>query len=410
MSSNKVVITGMGCISPIGNSIHDVWQSVLTGQSGIVKAEHPCVEHIRSKICGYVKDTSTFAVDKTLKKMDPFIQYGVWAADQCLKDANVQEGWCDPYRVGVMIGTGIGGLSNIEKNNIKAFEDPNRVSPFFIPATIPNMASGIVSIRHQLKGPNMAIASACASGTHAISNSAMMIETGLVDAMVVGGAEKASDLLGMSGFSAMRALSTCNDRPESASRPWDKGRDGFVLSDGAAVLLLESEAHALNRGAHIYAELVGYGFSSDANHITKPDETGNAAIYAIEMAIEKAAIDKEAIGYVNAHATSTPVGDVIEAKAIEKHFGSHIDSLLVSSTKSMHGHLLGAAGAFEAIISILALKHKTAPPTINLENIDFDTKLNFVVNKPSPLMSDYVLSNSFGFGGTNGTLIFKRAN
>ena len=406
--SNKVVITGIGCLSPIGNSVNEVWQSLIDGTSGISSVEDDVLKTLRSTIYGGVKNLSGFKEDKTLKRMDPFIKYAVWAAEQCLEDANLKDGWCDPYRVGTLIATGIGGLSNIEVNAKKAFVDPSRVSPFFIPATIPNMASGLVSMKYGFKGPSFTISSACSSGTHAIANGAMMIQSGLVDAMVVGASEKASDLLGMSGFNSMRALSNRNDDPIRASRPWDKDRNGFVLADGAGILLLESEENAKKRGAKIHAELAGYGFSSDAYHMTQPDESGTSAIYAMNQAISIAGIEKEELGYINAHATSTIIGDVIEAKSIEKCFTSSNPNLLVSSTKSLHGHLLGAAGALESIITILSLKHSKAPFTINLENLDFDTSLKFVCDEMVSYDANYALTNSFGFGGTNGSLLFKK--
>ncbi|MDG2348401.1 MAG: beta-ketoacyl-ACP synthase II [Gammaproteobacteria bacterium] len=404
----KVVITGIGCLSPIGNSVNEVWQSLIEGVSGISSVEDDVLKTLRSTIYGGVKNLSNFKEDKTLKRMDPFIKYAVWAAEQCLENANLKDGWCDPYRVGTLIATGIGGLNNIEINAKKAFVDPSRVSPFFIPATIPNMASGLVSMKYGFKGPSFTISSACSSGTHAIANGAMMIQSGLVDAMVVGASEKASDLLGMSGFNSMRALSNRNDDPISASRPWDKDRNGFVLADGAGILLLESEENAKKRGAKVHAELAGYGFSSDAYHMTQPDETGAAAIHAMDQAISTAGIEKEELGYINAHATSTIIGDVIEASAIEKCFASSNPNLLVSSTKSLHGHLLGAAGALESIITILSLKHSKAPFTINLDNLDFDTSLNFVCDQMISYDSKYALTNSFGFGGTNGSLLFKK--
>lgn len=406
--SKKVVVTGIGCLSPIGNSVKDVWQSLVDGSSGITSVEGEVLNSLRSTIYGGVKNISAFTEDKSIKRMDPFIKYAVWAAEQCIEDASLSEGWCDPYRVGTLIATGIGGLNNIEVNAKKAFNDPNRVSPFFIPATIPNMASGIVSMKYGFKGPSFTISSACSSGTHAIANGAMMIQAGLADAMVVGASEKASDLLGMSGFNAMRALSNRNDEPTKASRPWDKDRNGFVLADGAGILLLESEENAKRRGAKVHAELAGYGFSSDAFHMTQPDETGVAAIYAMEQAMRMADIDKDAVGYINAHATSTVIGDVIEAKAIENCFHAHNPNLLVSSTKSLHGHLLGAAGALESIITILSLKHGQAPYTINLDQLDFDSSLNLVCDEMIPYQASYALTNSFGFGGTNGSLLFKK--
>ncbi|MEE2769599.1 MAG: beta-ketoacyl-ACP synthase II [Pseudomonadota bacterium] len=408
--TDKVVITGMGCLCPIGNSLEHIWQSLVDGKSGIITSDDEAIKTLRSTIYGSLKDTSGFIEDRSLKRMDPFIKNAVWASDLCIKDANIKENWCDPYRVGTLIATGIGGLSNIETTAKKAFQDPNRVSPFFIPSTIPNMASGIVSMKYGFKGPSFTVSSACSSATHAIATGAMMIQSGLADAMLVGASEKASDLLGMSGFNAMRALSNRNDDPTKASRPWDKNRNGFVLSDGAGILLLESEKHAKKRNAKIHAELAGYGFSSDAFHITQPDESGLAAIYAMEQALALANIAKSEIGYINAHATSTIIGDIIEAKAIETCFAKENPDLLISSTKSLHGHLLGAAGALESIITILSLKNKQAPFTLNLDELDFDSSLNFVRDHMSEYSKDYALTNSFGFGGTNGSLIFKRVN
>ena len=406
--TKKIVITGMGCLSPIGNSARQVWQSLIEGKSGISSLDDDVLSTLRSNICGRVKNINDFHEDRSIKRMDPFIKYAVWAADQCIKDANLQEGFFDPYRIGTLVATGIGGLHNIEINAKKAFQDPNRVSPFFIPSTIPNMASGIISMKYGFKGPSFTISSACSSGTHAIANGAMKIQSGITDAMLVGAKEKASDLLGMSGFNAMRALSNRNDEPTKASRPWDKDRNGFVLSDGAGILLLESEEHAKKRGATIHAELAGYGYSSDAFHITQPDETGVSAIYSMEQALNMASVRKDELGYINAHATSTVIGDVIEAKAIEKCFTKENPNLLISSTKSLHGHLLGAAGALESIITILSLKHKKAPFNINLDQLDFDTTLRLVKDEMVTYDSPYALTNSFGFGGTNGSLLFKR--
>lgn len=402
--TEHVVITGMGCLSPIGNTTNEVWQSLMTGVSGITSVKPEYLKNLRSTICGYVANTDHLIQDNSLKRMDPFIKYAVWAADQCMADAGFNVDDFDPFRIGAIIATGIGGLSNIETNCHKAFNNPNRVSPFFIPATIPNMGSGLVSMKYGLKGPTYTISSACSSGTHAIATGAMMIQAGLVDAMLVGASEKASDLLGMSGFNAMRALSNRNDEPTKASRPWDKDRNGFVLADGAGVILLESESHAKKRGADVKARLAGYGFSSDAYHITQPDETGAAARYAMEQTIEMAGIKKDEVGYINAHATSTVIGDVIEAKAINDCFGS--GELLVSGTKSLHGHLLGAAGALESIITILALKNKRAPFTTNVEQLDPAVQIDILCDKSEAFSQSYAMTNSFGFGGTNGTLLF----
>lgn len=405
--SKKVVITAMGAISPIGSDLNTIWHHVSSGISGITKVHDQFPYDTSSKICGYVKDIDSFEVDKQLKRCDPFIQYAVWSAEQCFRKINLEQ--LDPTRSGVIIGSGIGGLSNIELNHQRALKNPRKISPFFIPCTISNMAAGLVSMRYNLQGPSLCISTACASGVHSIIVAAQMISSGVADFMIAGGSEKASDLLGMGGFSSMRALSTRNDEPTKASRPWDKDRDGFVLSDGAAVLALESEAHAINRGATIIAEIAGYGMTSDAFHITQPDPEGNGGRRAMESAIHHAKIDKSEIGYINAHATSTPLGDKIEPNAIQACFKDHSKSLLVSSTKSIHGHLLGAAGAFESIITIQSLQHQIAPPTINLDNPDDDIDLNLVPHLSQKLNTEYALCNSFGFGGTNASIIFKKA-
>ncbi|MAJ82264.1 MAG: beta-ketoacyl-[acyl-carrier-protein] synthase II [Legionellales bacterium] len=407
--TKKVVVTAMGAVSPIGSDLNTIWDNTKNGVSGISKITHMDTENIRTKICGVVKDTGQFELDKQIKRCDPFIQYAVWATEKCFKEFNISSKELNPSRSGVIIGSGIGGLSNIEYNHKRALESPKKISPFFLPCSLVNMASGIISMKYNLKGPSLSISTACATGIHAITLASQMIQTGQVDFVVAGGAEKGSDLLGIGGFSAMRALSARNDDPKGASRPWDKDRDGFVLSDGAAVLILESEEHAKNRNAKILAEVSGCGMSSDAYHMTQPDPTGSGAMIAMENAILDANIDATEIGYINAHATSTPIGDIVEPRAIQSHFGKHTQSLKVSSTKSVHGHLLGAAGAFESILTILSLNDQIAPPTINLNETDIDIDLNLVPNHAQSLNCEYAICNSFGFGGTNGSIIFKRA-
>ena len=405
--SKKVVVTAMGAVSPIGSDLKTIWHNVSSGNSGITKVNDEFTYDTSSKICGYVKDIGSFEVDKQLKRCDPFIQYAVWSAEQCLQTINTEQ--LDPARSGVVIGSGIGGLHNIELNYQRALVNPKKISPFFLPCSLSNMAAGLVSMRYQLKGPSLCISTACASGVHAIIVAAQMISAGVADFMIAGGAEKASDLLGIGGFSSMRALSTRNDEPTKASRPWDQNRDGFVLSDGAAIIAIESEEHAIHRGATIIAEIAGYGMTSDAFHITQPDPEGEGGKRAMELAIQHAKIDKSEIGYINAHATSTPLGDKIEPNAIKACFKDYSKSLLVSSTKSTHGHLLGAAGAFESIITIQSLQHQIAPPTINLDNPDPDIDLNLVPNEAQQLNTEYALCNSFGFGGTNASIIFKKS-
>tara|TARA_A100001015_G_scaffold316581_1_gene431257 strand:- start:2207 stop:3433 length:1227 start_codon:yes stop_codon:yes gene_type:complete len=406
--SNQVVVTAMGAVSPIGSDLETIWHNTKNGVSGISKINHIDTDNLRSKICGVVKNIDRFELDKNLKRCDPFIHYAVWAADQCFEQIDLSSFNLDPYRSGVIIGSGIGGLSNIEHNHKKALESPKKISPFFIPCTIANMASGLVSMKYNLKGPSLSLSTACATGVHALILATQMIKLGQADLIVAGGAEKTSDMLGIGGFSAMRALSTRNDEPEKASRPWDKDRDGFVLSDGAAVLVLESKEHALKRNAKILAEISGCGMSSDAFHMTQPDPSGHGAMTAMKNSINDAKIDLKEIGYINAHATSTPIGDMIEPRAIYSCFGQHTKSLKVSSTKSIHGHLLGAAGAFESILTILSLHHQIAPPTINLNETNIDVDLNLVPNTSQSIDCMYAICNSFGFGGTNGSILFKR--
>ncbi len=412
MSKRRVGVTGLGMLSPVGNSVDAAWQALLQGQSGITNIEHFDTSEFPTKFAGLVKDfdPEQFGISrKDARKMDLFIQYGVAAGLQALEDSGLEVTEQNATRVGVAIGSGIGGLGLIEQNHFSLMEGgPRKLSPFFVPSTIINMASGHLSIMKGLRGPNIAVTTACTTGTHAIGFAARMIAYGDADVMVCGGTEKASTPMGMGGFAAARALSTRNDEPQKASRPWDKDRDGFVLGDGAGVLVLEEYEHAKARGAKIYAEFVGFGMSADANHMTAPPDDGSGAALAMHNAILDAKISPDLIGYVNAHGTSTPLGDVAELRAMKKTFGEHASKLMVSSTKSMTGHLLGAAGAIEAIITVLALRDQVAPPTINLDNPDDECDLDLVPHVARKAEFEYALSNSFGFGGTNGSLSFTR--
>ena len=412
MSKRRVVVTGLGMLSPVGNTAESSWQALLQGQSGITNIEHFDTTDFPTKFAGLVKDfdPEQFGISrKDARKMDLFIQYGVAAGVMALEDSGLQITEQNAERVGVSIGSGIGGLGLIEQNHTSLTNGgPRKLSPFFVPSTIINMAAGNLSIMKGLRGPNVAITTACTSGTHAIGFAGRMIAYGDADVMVCGGTEKASTPMGMGGFAAAKALSTRNDDPQKASRPWDKDRDGFVLGDGSGVLVLEEYEHAKARGAKIYAELVGFGMSGDANHMTAPPEDGAGAALAMANAIKDAQLPVECIGYINAHGTSTPLGDLAELRAVKSTFGEHAKKVMVSSTKSMTGHLLGAAGAIEAIITVLALRDQVAPPTINLDNPDDECDLDLVPNTARKAEFEYALSNSFGFGGTNGSLIFKR--
>lgn len=412
MSKRRVVVTGLGMLSPVGNSVDASWQALLAGQSGITNIDHFDTTDYPTKFAGLVKDFDPEAhgiAKKEARKMDLFIQYGIAAGLQAFADAGLEITEANADRVGVSIGSGIGGLGLIEQNHTSLMNSgPRKLSPFFVPSTIINMVSGHLSIMKGLRGPNIAATTACTTGTHSIGLAARMIAYGDADAMLAGGTEKASTPMGMGGFAAARALSTRNDAPQQASRPWDKERDGFVLGDGAGVVMLEEYEHALARGATIYAELVGFGMSGDAHHMTAPPDDGSGAAAAMVNALRDAKLDPALVGYINAHGTSTPLGDVAELKAVKKVFGDHAGKLLVSSTKSMTGHLLGAAGAVEAIITVLALRDQIAPPTINLDNPDDECDLDLVPHQARKAEFEYALSNSFGFGGTNGSLIFKR--
>ncbi|SIQ76810.1 3-oxoacyl-[acyl-carrier-protein] synthase II [Aeromonas sp. RU39B] len=412
MSKRRVVVTGLGMLSPVGNNAEASWQALLQGQSGIGPIEHFDTTDFPTRFAGLVKDFDAehYGINrKDARKMDLFIQYGVAAGLQAIDDANLSIDERNAERIGVAIGSGIGGLGLIETNHESLTKGGARkISPFFVPSTIINMVAGHLSIMKGIQGPNIAVTTACTTGTHAIGMAARMIAYGDADVMVAGGAEKASTPMGMGGFAAAKALSTRNDEPQKASRPWDKERDGFVLGDGAGVLVLEEYEHAKARGAKIYAELVGFGMSGDAHHMTAPPDDGSGAARAMQAAIKDAGIDVSAIGYINAHGTSTPLGDVAELRGVKKVLGEHAKSVMVSSTKSMTGHLLGAAGAIEAIITVLALRDQIAPPTINLDNPDDECDLDLVPHVAKKGSFEYALSNSFGFGGTNGSLIFKR--
>ncbi|WP_036129550.1 beta-ketoacyl-ACP synthase II [Marinobacter nitratireducens] len=412
MSKRRVVITGMGMLSPLGNDVKTSWEGVQAGRSGIGMIDRFDATDYNTRIGGAIKDLdlSTWLSPKEARKLDAFIHYGLIAAQQAVDDSGLAEDEAlDKERVGVAIGSGIGGLEYIEKSVLTMDKSgPRKVSPFFVPASVINMISGNAAIRFGFKGPNIAIVTACTTGTHNIGYAARTIAYGDADVMLAGGSEMATTRTGIAAFSAARALSTRNDEPEKASRPWDKDRDGFVLSDGAGVMVLEELEHAKARGATIYGEVIGFGMSDDAHHITAPPESGEGAARSMVNAIRDAGIDPSEVGYINAHGTSTQVGDVAEVGAVRSVFGAHADKLAMSSTKSMTGHLLGAAGAVEGIFSVLALRDGILPPTINLENVDEGCDLDFVPNQARKSDVRIALSNSFGFGGTNGTLIFRR--
>lgn len=410
MSKRRVVITGLGLLTPVGNTVEESWKNIIAGKSGIAPITAFDASDFNTRISGSVKnfDASLYIKPKDQKKMDIFIHYGLAAGIQALDDSGIEVTDKSAERIGVAIGSGIGGLSIIEKNRDACVAGgPRKISPFFVPSSIVNMVSGNLSIMRGLKGPNISIVSACTTGAHNIGDAARMISYGDADAMVAGGAEMATCPLGIGGFVAARALSTRNDDPQAASRPWDKDRDGFVLGDGAGVVVLEEYEMAKKRGANIYCELVGYGMSGDAFHITSPSMAGEGAARCMNNALNDAGLNAEDVGYINAHGTSTPAGDVAETMAVKRAMGDHAYKLVVSSTKSMTGHLLGAAGGIEAIFSILALRDQVIPPTINLENQDSECDLDYVANTARDLKLDVSMSNSFGFGGTNGTCIFK---
>jgi 3-oxoacyl-[acyl-carrier-protein] synthase II len=411
LSRRRVVVTGLGIVCPIGNTVAEAWSSALAGKSGISRITHFDAAALSSQIAGEVKnfDVAAYLSPKEARRMDRFIHLGLAAGVQAIKDSGIQVTEANATRIGVNIGSGIGGLPMIEDTHNDVLKGgPRKISPFFIPSTIINMISGNLSIMFGLKGPNLAMVTACTTSTHCVGEAGRLIEYEDCDVMVAGGAEATVTLLTVGGFAAARALSTRNDDPATASRPWDKDRDGFVLGEGAGVLVLEELDHAKKRGATIYAELAGYGMSGDAYHMTAPQEDGEGAARCMENALRNARLNREDIDYINAHGTSTPLGDLAETVAVKRCFGEHAKKLAISSTKSMTGHLLGAAGGVEAIFSALAVHHQVAPPTANLFNQDPACDLDYVPNTARRMPMRTALSNSFGFGGTNGTLIFKR--
>jgi 3-oxoacyl-[acyl-carrier-protein] synthase II len=398
-------------VAPVGLDISSAWENILAGKSGIQPITHFDVGPFNTRFGGpiYGFEITDYVSPKEAKKMDKFIHYGFAAGCQAIKDCGLEVTEENAERIGVLIGSGIGGITGIE-NSYQAYLDggPRKISPFFVPANIINMVSGNLSIKYGLKGPNYSIVSACSSGAHSIGEAAMMIRHGRTDVMLAGGAEMATSPVGLGGFSAAKALSKRNDDPQGASRPWDRDRDGFVLSDGAGVMVLEEYEHAKARGANIYAELVGIGMNSDAYHMTAPAKDGSGAARCMELAIQDAGLNMEDVEYVNAHGTSTPAGDIAETIAVKRAFGDHAYKLCVSSTKSMTGHMLGAAGGAEAVFTVLALRDQVVPPTINLENQDPECDLDYVPNTARDMAMKTVISNSFGFGGTNGTLVFRK--
>ncbi|MBZ0071318.1 MAG: beta-ketoacyl-ACP synthase II [Gammaproteobacteria bacterium] len=411
MSKRRVVITGLGIISPVGNTVAEAWQNILAGRGGIRPIEDFDVSAFPVRFGGTVVgfDPAQYIPPKDVKKMDPFIHYGIAAGCQAIADAGLEVTETNAERIGVAIGSGIGGLYTIEKQHTQLLDGGARkISPFFVPASIINMISGNLSIMHGLKGPNIAIVTACTTGTHNIGDAARIIAYGDADVMVAGGAEMATTPLGLGGFAAARALSTRNDDPATASRPWDKDRDGFVLGDGAGVLVLEEYEHARKRGAKIYAEVVGYGMSGDAHHMTQPSPGGEGAKRCMLNALRDAGATPAQVHYINAHGTSTPAGDKAETMAVKAALGSQATAVAMSSTKSMTGHLLGAAGGIEAVFTALAVRDQVAPPTINYTTPDPDCDLDYVPNTAREMKIDIALSNSFGFGGTNGTIVLRR--
>lgn len=407
----RVAITGLGMVSPLGNDVPTSWSAALAGKSGIAEITGFDTQAYSTRFGGTIKhfDPSSWLSAKELKKMDPFIHYGLVAALQAWQDSGLCVNEHNAHRMGVNMGAGIGGIGTIEQqHNILLTSGPRRVSPFFVPSSIINMISGHLSIMLGLQGPNMSVVTACATGTHAIGDAARMIQYGDADVMLAGGAEFATNALGLAGFSAARALSQRNDDPQAASRPWDKDRDGFVLSDGAACLVLEEYEHAKVRGATIYAEVAGFGMSSDAHHMTMPLADGSGAARCMQNALRDAGVNADAVGYINAHGTSTPLGDLAETMAIKRAFGDVANRLMISSTKSMTGHALGAAGAIESVFCVLALRDQQLPPTINLDQPDAGCDLDYIPHHARDAHVNIALNNSFGFGGTNATLVFRR--
>ncbi len=413
MSRRRVVVTGLGCISPVGNSVDALWAALLAGQSGIGLISKFDASTFNCKIAGEVKnfDIESYMSAKEARTMDTFIHYGIAAAAQAVADSGLPTGQAlndeVATRIGCIIGSGIGGLPMIESVHAEFVQrGARRISPFFVPSTIINMISGHVSIRHGFKGPNLAIVTACTTGLHCIGEAGRMIEYGDADVMVAGGSEAAVSVLGVGGFASMRALSTRNEDPTTASRPWDKDRDGFVLGEGAGVMVLEEFEHAKARGAKIFAELAGFGMSADAGHMTAPNMDGPRR--AMLGAMRNAGVNADQVDYVNAHGTSTPLGDLNESNAIKAALGAHAQKTVISSTKSMTGHLLGGAGGLESVVTVLALHHQKCPPTINIFDQDAECDLDYCANTARDMKIDVALKNNFGFGGTNGSLIFKR--
>ena len=409
MSRRRVVVTGLGLISPVGNDVATGWSRLVAGQGGIGPITKFDASAFTSRIAGEVRgfQVSDWMPAKEARHFDTFIHYGIAASAQAVRDAGLTADSVDPERVGVIVGSGIGGLPMIEENHTEyTNRGPRRISPFFVPGSIVNMVSGQVSIMHGFQGPNYAVVSACTTGLHSIGDAGRLIEYGDADVMVCGGAEATVSPLGIGGFCAARAMSTRNDDPATASRPWDRDRDGFVLGEGAGVLVLEEYEHAKRRGARIYGELSGYGMSADAHHITAPDRNGPKR--GMHAALRNAGLNPDQIQYVNAHGTSTPLGDKNETEAIKLAFGDHAHKLVVNSTKSMTGHLLGAAGGIEAVFTVLAVHHQVSPPTINIFEQDPECDLDYCANHAREMRIDAAISNSFGFGGTNGSLIVKR--
>jgi len=410
LSKRRVVITGLGLVTPVGIGVAPTWANILAGRSGISRITRFDPSGYASQVAGEVKgfDASKYLGVKEARRVDLFVQYGTAAAIEAIEDAGIQATEANAERIGVNIGSGIGGLPMIEDGvQTLIHSGPRRISPFLIPGTIINMVSGNLSIMYGFKGPNLAITTACTTATHCLGESARMIGYGDADVMIAGGAESCVCRLTLAGFAAARALTTRNDDPEGSSRPWDKGRDGFVLGEGAGVVVLEELEHAKARGAKIYAELIGYGMSADAHHMTAPCDDGDGARRCMLNALRDARVNPDEVHYINAHGTSTPLGDLAETIALKRCFGEHARVLAVSSTKSMTGHLLGAAGGVEAVFTVLSVKHQVAPPTINLTEPDPECDLDYVPNQAREMRIELALSNSFGFGGTNGSLAFR---
>lgn len=411
MSKRRVVITGLGVLSPVGIGIDENWRNITAGRGGIARITHFDPSGFPSQIAGEVNDfeATRYVTEKEARRMDRFIQLGMAAAIEAIKDSGIEVTDANAERIGVYIGAGIGGLTTIEETTkLYARKGPRRISPFYVPSSIINMISGNLSVMYGMKGPNLAIVTACSSATHSIGDAGRLIEYGDADVMISGGAEAAISPTSMAGFGNAKALSTRNDSPATASRPWDAERDGFVLGEGAGIVVLEELEHARKRGARIYAELVGFGLSGDAYHMTSPPESGEGAARCIRNALRNAGLNTEQVQYINAHGTSTPLGDRAETLAIKTVFGDHARKLAVSSTKSMSGHLLGAAGGIETVYTALALQHQIVPPTINFTTPDPACDLDYVPNQAREQKFDVAISNSFGFGGTNGTLVLRR--